>query len=373
MTVKEILEKFHQAACNPSAAKERYLAEGKKVVLVAPIYTPEEIIHSMGAVPMGAWGADTQLSEAKKYFPAFICAIVQSLVELGIRGTYQGASAIVIPTLCDSLKVTGQNWKYAVPSIKFIQMSYPQNRKPEFGHTYCKAGYERVIRDLQVATGLTFDEAKLEESLKVYNEHNQVMREAAAVLADHPEVTAMQRKDIFKSAWFMLKEEHTALVRELIAALREQKPGEKKLRIMISGILADAPGLLQILDDCNTQVVCDDVANESRQYRFDAPLTGKGLDDLVEKFCSMDYCTVLYDPDKKRIDKIVEDAKAAKADGVLLVLTKFCDPEEFDMPLIRNALKNAGVPVTQIEVDRQMTDYAQARTAVETMRDLLEA
>ena len=42
----EILKKFQDAAEHPEALKERYLAEGKQIVLVAPVYTPEEIVHS---------------------------------------------------------------------------------------------------------------------------------------------------------------------------------------------------------------------------------------------------------------------------------------------------------------------------------------
>ena len=133
---------------------DKYLAEGKKIVLCAPVYTPEEIIHSMGFVPMGAWGGDMELNRAKEYCPAFLCAIVQSLLELGITGAFEGASAIVIPSLCDTLKTVGENWKYAVPSIPFIPMTYPQNRKlPPTAWLHTKAGYERVIRDLEKLGG----------------------------------------------------------------------------------------------------------------------------------------------------------------------------------------------------------------------------
>ena len=79
MTVQEILSRFHSVAANPSAQKDAYLAAGKKIVLTAPVYTPDEIIHSMGLVPMGAWGADVQLEKAKSYFPAFICSISSAL------------------------------------------------------------------------------------------------------------------------------------------------------------------------------------------------------------------------------------------------------------------------------------------------------
>lgn len=371
MTAQELLTRFHEAAAHPVRQKNAYIAAGKKVILTAPVYTPEELIHAMGCVPMGAWGADLELNEAKRYFPAFICSVMQSIVELGMKGVYAGASAIVIPSLCDSLKVVGQNWKYAVPSIPFVPMTYPQNRKPDFGADFTRAGYERVIADLEKATGLTFNEARLADSIAVYNEHNQVMREVAAVLAGHPEITAARRSDIFKSAFFMLKEEHTALVKELIAALVNHEPGRTKTRIMTTGILADAPGLLSIIDDCGLQIVCDDVAAESRQYRTDCPADGAPLDRLVRKFQEMDNCSVLYDPSKKRVRKIVDDAKAVKAAGVLVVLTKFCDPEEFDYPLIKKACDAADLPIAIIEVDRQMVNYEQARTAIETFRDVL--
>ena len=58
MSVQTVLEKFHAVAANPKKQLDTYLSNGDKVVLTAPVYTPEEIIHSMGLVPMGAWGAD---------------------------------------------------------------------------------------------------------------------------------------------------------------------------------------------------------------------------------------------------------------------------------------------------------------------------
>ena len=371
MTTQAILARFHEIAANPAAQKDAYLAAGQKVVLTAPVYTPEEIIHAMGAVPMGAWGGDLELREAKKYFPAFICSIVQSLVELGMRGVYSGVSAIVIPSLCDSLKVTGENWKYAVPSIPFIPMTYPQNRRTPFGAQFTLAGYRRVIADLEKATGLTFAEDKLTASIEVYNAHSAAMRELAGVLAAHPEVSCRQRSDIFKSAFFLRKEEHTALVRELIESLAAAQPGPQKLRILTTGILADAPSLLEILDENGMQIVADDVAAESRQYRTDAPAQGTPLERLAQKFCATGHCSVLYDVEKKRVGMIVEQARATGAQGVLVVLTKFCDPEEFDYPLIKKACEAAGLPCTVIEVDRQMVNYEQARTAIETLRDMI--
>lgn len=366
----EMLKKFHEVATSPRAQMDKYMKEGKKIVLTAPVYTPEEIVHSMGFVPMGAWGADIELKRAKEYCPAFLCSIVQSILELGIQGTYKGAKAIIIPSLCDTLKSLGENWKYAVDGILFIPMTYPQNRKPDFGIRYTKAGYERVIRDLEKVGG-KFSEDELAKSNKIYNEHNEAMRKLDAILAKHPEITAAERSDIFKSAFFMLKEEHTKMVNEFIEEFEKQTPGEEKTRVIISGILADAPKLNEIIDNAGLHIVADDVAAQSRQYRTDVPKEGEPLDALAVKFANMDNCSVLYNVEKPRVQWMVDTAKERNAKGVIVIMTKFCDPEEFDYVPIKRACEKAGLSVAMVEIDRQMDQFEQVRTNIETFRDML--
>lgn len=371
MSVQDMFSRFHEIASNPRAQMESYLSQGKQVVLTAPVYTPEELCHAMGLVPMGAWGADLPLERSKEYFPAFICSVMQSILELGMKGAYQGASALIVPSLCDSLKCLGQNWKYAVPSIPFIPMTYPQNRAGDVGRAFARAGYERVAAELEQSTGAKLDPAALSASIVVYNRHNAAMRKASAVFAAHPEVTAAQRSDVFKSAFFLLKEEHTAMVEELLAALEAQTPGVGGIPIVTSGILCDSPGLLEIFDSLGYQIAADDVAAESRQYRTDTPEAGDPLDALSVKFSQMGNCSVLCDPDKKRAKFIVSEAGERGAKGVVVVLTKFCDPEEFDWPIIKKECDAAGLPALLLEVDRQMEHFEQARTALETFQDIL--
>ena len=95
------------------------------------------------------------------------------------------------------------------------------------------------------------------------------------------------------------------------------------------------------------------------------------LQALADKFAAMDNCSVLYNQDKPRVKWIVDTAKERGAKGVLVVLTKFCDPEEFDYVMIKKACEAAGIPLTLVEVDRQMVQFEQVRTNLETFRDLL--
>lgn len=368
--LNKLLADFHNIAANPKKQLNKYLEQGEKVIACVPVYTPEEIVHSMGLIPFGAWGADIELKEAKSFFPAFICSIVQSILELGQTGKYEGISGIIVPSLCDSLKCLGENWKYAVPNIPFIPMTYPQNRNNEVGIEFTKASYERVIKDLEKITNKKFDDVSLAKTNEIYNEHNAVMREISDLLVDYPMITAVQRKDIFKSAYFMKKEEHTSLVKELIKELKKLPKGkENKIKIITSGILADNTNLLSILDENNMQIVGDDIAHESRQYRVDAKPAATALLGLAIKFSNMGNCSVLYDADKKRANYIVEMVKRNKAQGVIMVMTKFCDPEEFDYVIIKKACDEANIPCLQIEVDRQMVNYEQAKTMIQTFKE----
>jgi benzoyl-CoA reductase/2-hydroxyglutaryl-CoA dehydratase subunit BcrC/BadD/HgdB len=85
----------------------------------------------------------------------------------------------------------------------------------------------------------------------------------------------------------------------------------------------------------------------------------------------MGNCSLLFDVDKKRADLIVKTAQETGARGVIVILTKFCDPEEFDYVIIKSRCEEAGLPVTLVEVDRQMVNYEQARTIIETFKDMI--
>jgi len=370
--LRELLNQFEEIANSPRKQLDHYMAAGKPAIGVVPVYTPEEIIHSMGFVPFGVWGADVEIKDAKAYYPSFICSIMQSILELGIHGAYKGLKAIVIPSLCDSLKSLGQNWKYAVKDdILFIPMTYPQNRENKVGRAFTKASYERVIADIEKHLGGKFDDAALQKSLDIYNEHNRLMRELSAALADHDQITAYERRNIFKSAHFMLKEEHSKLVAEFLKELEGLEKSTGKVRVITTGILADSPNLLAIFDDNNMTIVGDDVAHESRQYRTDAVSGATALDKLVDKFANMGCCSVLFDKDRKRADMLRDMAKERKAAGVIVLMTKFCDPEEFDYVCIKNTLDEANIANVITEIDRQMVNYEQTKTTLETFGEMI--
>ena len=200
------------------------------------------------------------------------------------------------------------------------------------------------------------------------------MRRFSAAAAANPHiVTPSRRSDVFKSAHFMTPEEHNPLVSQLLSLLHagSDENDDSTIPIVTTGILADAPDLLSVLGREGFRIVGDDVAHESRQYRIDAVQGETPLDKLVDKFAHMGNCSLLFDPGKGRAQNLVDLVEQRHAKGVVFVMTKFCDPEEFDYVPVKATLDEKGIPSVSIEVDRQMDRLDQAEIALETFRDLL--
>ena len=52
MKLNELISKFDYISNHPKEMMEDYIKDGKKVIGVMPVYTPEEIVHAAGMVPM---------------------------------------------------------------------------------------------------------------------------------------------------------------------------------------------------------------------------------------------------------------------------------------------------------------------------------
>ena len=88
-------------------------------------------------------------------------------------------------------------------------------------------------------------------------------------------------------------------------------------------------------------------------------------------WCGLRADTELYDPKKEHIDALVQKAKDSGADAVIILLAKFCDPEEFEAPLATRAIREAGLKCITVEIDQSTESYEQARTQVQTLAELI--
>jgi len=369
----EVIYEFNNIAGNPKAQFEKLLASGKKVIGCLPYFCPEELIYAAGMVPFGIWGADIETSESKRWFPAFICSILHTALDLGISGKYNGMTAVMIPKLCDSLKCMGANWECAIPGIPVINVAHAQNRKIDAGVEFTASQYRQVAGDLARLGGRAATDKGIIEAIELTNKRREAMRVFSRLASTHPaSITPLARCNVIKSSYFMEAGKYTSALQELndlLAALPDEK--WDGVRVVTTGVIADSPGLLSIFEENNIMIAGDQIISESVSFNEDVPVSDDPVIGLARRMAAIEGASVLYDPGKQRAKDLVRLVNETKANGVIFIMTKFCDPEEYDYVPVKELLDMNEIPCLLVETDRQVSGFEQARSAIEAFSRML--
>ena len=373
-TVEEIIAELRAIADDPKKAMEDYKKEtGKGAVGIMPVYCPEEIVHASGYLPMGMWGAQKkEISKARTYLPPFACSVMQSVMELQLEGVYDNLEAVIFSVPCDTLKCMSQKWHGKAPVITF---THPQNRKiaKDAANVFAREEFKLVKEKLEDILDVRISNRAIKNSIAIYNENRAVCREFSDVAAEYAAVIKpSDRHAVLKARWFMEKSKHTALVKELIAAITATPaPEYKGKKVVVSGILVEPYDVLDIFAENGLAIVADDLAQETRNFRQDVPEDDDPLMALAKAWNEFDGCSLATDANKPKGQMLIDAVNKYGADAVIVCMMKFCDPEEFDYPILIQEFEAAGVRKLQIEIDQESTAFEQVKTRIQTFAENL--
>ncbi|MBE6972376.1 MAG: 2-hydroxyacyl-CoA dehydratase [Ruminococcaceae bacterium] len=378
MSIELMMKEFQDIAYNPNKQLADFKAQGKKVIGVLPYYAPEELVYAAGMVPMGMWGSNKKtISRAKEYCATFYCTIAQLALEMLLDGTMDQLDGLITPTICDTLRPMSQNFRVSIgDKIPTIFLAHPQNRFAPWGLQFCIDQYTNVRKMLDKISGREMTDEDIRNAIKVYNASRAARREFVKLASEHCDVvTPTLRSAVLKAGWFMLKDEYTAKLVALNEELKKLPVCDwKGVKVVTSGIICDNPKLLAIFEENNIAIAADDVAHETRSFRVDAAEDGDPMMALAKQFANIDYDVLLYDPassSNRRGEFVADLVKESGAQGLILFMQQFCDPEEMEYPYLKKALDAAGIPHIKLGVDQQMRDFGQASTAIQAFADVL--
>lgn len=378
MSIETLVNEFSAIAANPHGQLKAYKEKGMKCIGVMPYYAPEELVYAAGMMPMGMWGSNKKtISRAKEYCATFYCTIAQLDLEMLLDGTCDLLDGVITPTICDTLRPMSQNIRVAMSEkMPCIFLAHPQFRRPAFGLKFCHDQYTHVKTELEKIRGSEIKDEEITDAIKVYNKSRKARREFVKLANAHCDVIdPIMRSAVLKASYFMRKDEYTEKLEALNTELRALPEAKwNGVKVVTSGIIVDNPTLLKIFKDNNVAIAADDVAHESRMIRVDADETGDPMEALCKQFADQDYDVLLYDEaseQNRRGEYVANLVKESGAQGLVLFMQQFCDPEEMEFPYLKKALDAAGIPFIRLGVDQQMRDFGQAATAIQAFADVL--
>jgi benzoyl-CoA reductase subunit C len=211
----------------------------------------------------------------------------------------------------------------------------------------------------------------LAASVKTYNRIRRLLRHLYAIRSDSPHLlSTVELYILMRSGTLVPPEEHVQELQQVLDLLPERQDRPKdRIRVVIESAFCEQPplDLLQVVEEAGCYIVDDDLLTGWRWFVEDVPEDLPPLRALAESYIRRSvYSSVRHDGPRPRTAGLVQKARRARAQAVIFMPAKFCEPALFDYPLFRPALEQAGIPHLVIEFEEKMWTFERTRNELET-------
>jgi benzoyl-CoA reductase/2-hydroxyglutaryl-CoA dehydratase subunit BcrC/BadD/HgdB len=153
---------------------------------------------------------------------------------------------------------------------------------------------------------------------------------------------------LLRSREYLPAETFTELAKTALAQAGEMK--QEGIPLLLSGILPEPMSLFTALAGMGGRVAADDLACCGRRL-YPAGQDEQPFRRMAERIIHAPPDPTRGSPIHERLQHLVGLAQASGARGVVFYVVKFCEPELYDLPQLRQGLRQAGLPSISIEVD----------------------
>jgi bcr-type benzoyl-CoA reductase subunit C len=365
------LKRFGEVCADSYATARAAAASGRKVAGYMCSYSPQELLHAAGYLPVRILGHLGATPRADTLMQAFICSFARSTFECGLTGELDFFEVVMFAHTCDTMQNLADLWRGNCPGMKTIIASVPNVQSGAAALAYYRKELERVRQDVETMAG-PIDDKTLLASLRLYGAHRAKMRELYALRRRSPgAMTGTEMMSVILSSFLMPREEHLELVSALIEKLEATDTQAPK--VIVGGSVCQTNDFIAAIEAAGCAVVDDDLCMGSRSYSLPAIEGTNPMDLLTRAYMERMPCPAMHKATFDPAAAMLERVREAQAEGVVFLITKFCDPYCFDYAHVNSVLEAAGVPTLMIEVEQNLPVSEQMRTRMEAFVEILEA
>ncbi len=359
-------------------------------------YAPVEIIHAAGLTPVRVRGSSAPLRYVDAQLQPFTCALCRSTLDQLLCGELQFLVGTVLAHTCDAMQALADLWRIdslrsrekaiSLGPASFVDVvMQPTNLGSPAARAYLVAELSRFRDRLAAFIGRPITDDDLRASIALYNDTRQLVR---ALQRQRDRLSAPDFFAVLDAAQIVPREQFNPLLADLLAALETAPPPVRRSGpgLFLTGAVLDEPLVLEFIEELGARVAGDDLCSGSRHFHdlVDAkdpgPLArlrkpgramgreGDPIAALADYFLRRPPCPAKLHPQHDPGSYLLDQVHTARADGVLFVLEKYCDPHAFERALIIPALDGAGIPHLLLDAPS-----AEQSSSLEGVRTRLQA
>ena len=346
---------------------ERVRGLGRKVVAVLPFHYPRALLRAYRLHPIEVWGPpNIPRDEGSQHFQAYTCDIVLKATSFLLRGGMDPVDAILVPHTCDALQgMASVAADFLKPRQPVLTLYLPRGCR-DSDRAFLIAELKRLAGCCAEISGHKPNEADWAEAFAAEEAADRAL---ASLYQRRPQLALSDRDfyTVVRSREFLTAEDFA----ELAASLPEGDPLAEGVGLMLSGIVAEPLELFDRINEMGAHVVADDLACGYRRV-YPPAAESNPFARLAAQLLACPPDPTRGSPIEQRLAALTSRMRESGAQGLLIYDVKFCEPELFDIPLLRKRLAAAGLPVLHVEFEMGMTVSRQVLTRIEAFVETLQ-
>jgi benzoyl-CoA reductase subunit C len=373
------LAQFAAAAARPlgyaAAWKER---TGRKVVGSFPMNFPGELGHAAGALPLILQESEEAITVGHGLMYPFYCGFTRSLVDQAAKGDFAFLDGILFGDHCVQLLGAADAIRMQLPNTRVIFYQLISSMNDPWTHGRAIESLTGLKGELEGLVGHPIDPEAIRASIRIFNRNRQLIRRLYELRKQgRSGLTSMQMQHIVKSSMIMEKAEHTALLEKLLEHVESLGArADDGVRLHLSGHFCQAPKLeiLNVIESCGATIVGDDLYHGFRYISTDVRETGDPVDALAEWYMARNTKVPCPTRVQNNVDwdgYLINAVKEERAEGVIVLMAKFCEPHMYYYPEVKEAFERHGVPHLLIETEHEGIPLEGLRTRIETFVEVV--
>ena len=364
---------FARVLADPLKLSRQWAREGRKVIGCLDSYIPEEFIHAVGMIPLRILGSTGDVTQADSYLPVFAGKLARSILEQGLGGDLGHLAGVAISNSSDAVRMLYDLWGRHIPQQRAFLIDVPAILEGETNHRVFRQAMLEFKDELEKLTGKRLSPDALRSSIAVFNKNRRLLKEIASLLsASPPRLSAETYLDALLSGFLLTKEQHNDLLLQVIESCnRETSQSTVKLvPLHVSGPILVDRSFLPLVRQCGATMVSEDLGTGSRYFWDEVAEAGDPVEAIIERYWSK--ITESYKtPMERRWLHLLNQIERSRAKGVIFVIEKYSDEDQYDYPVWRDRLHSRGTPSLLLDSELVL-ESEQVRTRVQTFVEIVK-
>ena len=342
------------------------------------VYSPEEIAHAAGMLPITIAGGGNRIESkrASSRLPSFICSICNTSLEMALSGRLDVLDIMAFQPICGAATQMPPIWGRNLPNME-VQLIYLPSTLMygEASVRYIQEEYLRLKRDLERLTGATISNDALKHSIQVYNDNRRLIRRLYALRRESPWLLSTAEVfSLLRVGSFIRKEKHNEILEDALREIPKRSlRRQDKIRVVLEGAFCEMPPVefLQVLEEV-CYIVDDDLLIGARWFDDDVCCDGDPLLALASSYVRRSpSCSFLYEGTRDKMTTLRDRYRGSEAEAVIFCGPRFCEPALNDHANFSRIFDGEKIPYLILEFEEKSTLFEQVRVQAETFVESL--